>query len=104
MLSQLKLDTSVTSSNPGEDYPGEFMEYLRHYVDGKVIFTPGSGPAGGDTVAALDAAIRRELDAMLYYQELKNHVSDEDGKILDSIIDEERKHFQMLSEVRKKMS
>jgi rubrerythrin len=55
-----------------------------------------------DTVAALDFAIKRELDSILYYHEIKRFVSAAQHATLDQIIAEERKHFSMLSEIKKR--
>ena len=49
---------------------------------------------------ALDFAIQRELDSMLYYQEMKRFVDARQGSTVDLIIDEERKHFSILSKLR----
>jgi rubrerythrin len=89
---------------PAESYPGEYFAYLKDYMDGKVVFSADSNsdlPGIHETAAALDFAIQRELDSMLYYQELKAFVPQKDFRIVDTIIAEERKHFSILSEAKK---
>ncbi|MBA4419331.1 MAG: hypothetical protein C0392_15725 [Syntrophus sp. (in: bacteria)] len=94
----------VTSFYPPETYPGEYLAYLRDYMDGRIVFSREmgyelSGIQG--TAAALDFAIQREMDSILYYQELKAFVPGKDYGTLDAIIAEERKHFSVLSEAKK---
>jgi len=94
--------SQVTLYEPPEEYPGEYLAYLHNYIDGKVFFTNDSSmPKSIDTASALDYAIQREMDAILYYTELKPFVSANDQKTIDSIIDEERRHFAQLSEIKK---
>lgn len=90
---------------PAESYPGEYFAYLRNYIDGKAVFSANSAselPGIHSTIAALDFAIQRELDSMLFYQELKAFVPEKDFGIIDAIIAEERQHFATLSGVKKK--
>ncbi len=99
-----KFLSKVTLYEPTEDYPGEYLAYLHNYIDGKVFFTDEVSMAKGiDTASALEFAIQREMDAILYYTELKAFVSADDQKSIDAIIDEERKHFAQLSEIKKNL-
>jgi rubrerythrin len=92
--------------SPAESYEGEYGAYLRDYVDSNIIFTRDALDKElakvKDTLSALDFAIRRELDSMLYYHEIKRFVPATQHPVLDQIIDEERKHFSRLSEVKKR--
>ena len=98
--------TKVNWNDPPEGYPGEYMAYLRNHIDGKVFFTKENKATlteAGDLIKALDFAIARELDSILYYQELKTFVSSLDQKTLEAVIDEERKHVAQLSEAKKNL-
>lgn len=94
--------------NPPESYDGEYSSYLRDYVDSNIIFTREAMDKElakvKDTLTALDFAIRRELDSILYYHEIKRFVPVTQHATLDQIINEERKHFSKLSEVKKRYS
>jgi rubrerythrin len=94
--------------SPPESYKGEYDSYLRDYVDSNIIFTKEAMDKElskiKDTVSALDFAIRRELDSILYYHEIKRFVPSAQHMVLDQIIDEERKHFSVLSEIKKRYS
>jgi rubrerythrin len=85
-----------------EDYAGEYMAHLRGYIDGRVVFE-ADATAGGDALSAIDAAIQRELNSVLYYEGLKSFVPVENFEVLDHIIDEERRHFAQLSEIKHTM-
>ncbi len=56
-----------------------------------------------EIVSAIDFAIRRELDSIAYYQEIKIWVPAKDHHLVDTIIDEERKHFVKLIGFKKKL-
>jgi len=98
--------SQVTLFEPPEGYPGEYLAHLHNYIDGKIFFSPENKSAlseSSDVAKALDFAIQREMDAILYYQELKAFVPVDAYPILDKIIDEERKHFAQLSEAKKNL-
>jgi len=57
-----------------------------------------------DTASAIDFAIQRELDSILYYQESKQFVHENQQKLIDDIINEERKHFAVLSDLKKSLN
>lgn len=91
----------IEDYEPVESYPGEYFAYLRAYAD-NIIFTPQrmeKAIAGiSDAAAALEFAIDRELDSILYYQEVKNLVPKNQQGLIDKIIEEERRHFVKLTQ------
>jgi len=97
--------SQIESYDPPETYPGEYMEYLRNYLDNKVVFSSHAtkDEFGGvkDTLSALDFAINREVDSILYYSEAKNFVSKSQYGEIDKIITEERRHFAKLTEFKR---
>jgi rubrerythrin len=90
---------------PRETYSGEYMAYLRDHIDGRAVFKKDMKdsrlPAIHHTISAIDFAVQRELDSVLYYQEISGFVPEKHYKTVDSILQEERKHFARLSELRK---
>ncbi len=92
--------SKIEEYEPFESYPGEYFSYLRAYAD-NIIFTPERMEAEmnkiKDAASALKFAIDRELDSILYYQEVKNLVPKGQRELIDKIIDEERKHFMKLT-------
>ena len=99
-----KIETHV----PPESYPGEYGAYLHEYADNNLIFKKEVMDAEmariTDTLSAIDFAIRRELDSILYYHEIKGFIAEDQHESIDKIINEERKHFKTLSEIKKKYS
>jgi rubrerythrin len=90
---------------PPETFPGEYMAYLRDYIDGKSVFTEEKEAELSDvkgTLAALEFALQRELDSVLYYHEIKRFVSDSQHPVINGIIEEEWRHFRTLSKAREK--
>ena len=98
--------SKVEKHKPPENYPGEYGAYLRDYVDSNIVFTREAMDSElskvKDTLSAINFAIRSELDSILYYHEIKRFISESQHDSIDKIIDEERKHFETLSEIRKK--
>lgn len=100
-----KLLAGMDKSNPPESYEGEFGEYLRSYVDNNLIFTKEVMDKQlskiTNTSEALDFAIQRELDSILYYHEIKKLVPAAQHDALEKIIEEERQHFRSLTNMKK---
>jgi rubrerythrin len=96
----------MEKSNPPESYDGEYSAYLHSYVDNNIIFTKEAMDKElskiTDTIAAFDFAIRRELDSILYYHEIKKLVPAAQHGTIEQIIEEERKHFALLTEMKKR--
>jgi rubrerythrin len=97
--------SSLDQFQPHENYPGEYMEYLRNYAE-RIIFNKEKFQQEVEKItdieSALDFAIGRELDSILYYSEIKHVVLPARQKEIDAIIDEERNHFIKLSGLKKK--
>jgi rubrerythrin len=98
--------SELAEYTPHETYPDEYYLYLRAYVD-NIIFSPVKqarlvrdikGVAG-----ALDFAIQRELESILYYTEIKNFVSPDQQVLVNRIIAEERKHYWRLSDQKRRL-
>jgi rubrerythrin len=94
--------------SPPETYEGEYMAYLRDYIDEKAVFRKELKEdylrGGGDTLRAIAFALQRELDSISYYQEMKRYVPEIEHPLIDRIVGEERSHFKRLSELRKGMA
>ncbi|MCG6535190.1 MAG: ferritin family protein [Syntrophales bacterium LBB04] len=100
-----RLLSSLGEYNPPETYEGEYLAYLKDFIDGKAIFKDhpkiGQLTKASSIPGALDFAIQRELDSILYYQEIKKLVDVRRADAIDLIIGEERKHFALLSKLRR---
>ncbi|MFQ3675173.1 MAG: ferritin family protein [Endomicrobiia bacterium] len=92
----------IENYKPEEIYPEEYFSYLKSYVD-NIIFNSKKAEelkVNFDTIAAINFAIQRELDSILYYLEMKNFVSKSYIKQIDKIVEEERKHFLKLTDLK----
>jgi rubrerythrin len=89
-----------------EDYPEEYYNYLNAYAE-KIIFSnqrlDEEIGAIQDSGAALNFAIKAELEAVLYYEEIKKMVGKKDQEIIDQIIAEERRHFVQLTKLERSL-
>lgn len=90
---------------PPEKYPGEYCQYLTAYSENLVFSDEEFNREMKkiDTVAdAIEFAIDKELQSILYYLEMQNLVPegpqrDEIGKL----VEEERRHYLRLSEAKR---
>ncbi len=91
---------------PTISYPDEYFEYLRAYTD-NIIFTKDALEKEvskiKDAKTACDFGIRRELDSILYYQDIKSLVPKKKSHLIDNIISEERRHFLKLTQMKKEL-
>ena len=92
----------VESYQPEENFPEEYFLYLKSYAD-NIIFNSKSEEElkkHFDTIGAINFAIQRELDSILYYLEAKSFVPKTQSHLVDKIVEEERKHFVKLTELK----
>jgi len=91
-----------------ERYSGEYLEYLRAYVDDKIVFNKGDVDRElgevKDARSAIEFAMRREMEAILYFLEMKNLVSKGQQNSIEKIVEEERRHFTILSHAQKSLA
>lgn len=96
--------SKIEKYQPPESYPGEYFAYLRAYAD-NIIFTHKNldNELAGitDALAAIEFAMRREVDAILYYLEVKNFIPEDQHNVIYKVIDEERSHYLKLTELKK---
>ena len=87
-----------------ETYPGEYLAYLRNHIDHSAVFNKQADQEFAhicDTRAAIDFAINREMDSILYYSEIRQLIPASGQPLIDDIVAEERKHFMKLTEFKK---
>lgn len=98
--------SKIDTFEPYESYPGEYFSYLRAYAN-NIIFSEKTFEVKleqiADALSAIDFAIKAELDSILYYQEIKKLVPEKKHAQIDEIIDEERRHFVKLTDIKNKL-
>lgn len=101
-----KMEAKLGKIDLPESYPGEFYNYMESYMK-NIVFPVESIDDEIEKIAnleeALDYAIRREMDSILYYKEIKELVPDSEKSFVDGVINEERCHFIRLSEKKRKI-
>jgi rubrerythrin len=86
-------------ANPQDD---EYMNYVKGLIDSKRTAKPISSEQLQDPIQALNYAIAREHDAVLFYTGLKQYVPKESHHKVDEIIHEEMRHASILTAVKEK--
>lgn len=86
-----------------ETYPGEYQAYMKA-LSGECVFTQNllreRIDKGFETPGELlDFALRIEKDSIILYTEMKENVLRKQSA-LDEVINEERKHFILISEIK----
>jgi rubrerythrin len=98
--------SKIDTFEPYESYPGEYFSYLRAYAN-NIIFSEKTFEVKleqiADALSAIDFAIKAELDSILYYQEIKKLVPEKKHVQIDEIIEEERRHFVKLTDIKNKI-
>jgi rubrerythrin len=93
--------SEIVEYRPPESFQGEYLAYLRDYIDNKAVFTKYVKDQQlsdvHDILSAVSFAMQRELDSILYYQETKQFLSEKHHEIINRIIEEERRHFAKLA-------
>jgi rubrerythrin len=98
--------SKLESYEPPETYPGEYFAYLRAYAD-SLVFSPEEVAEEleelYDVDEAVEFAMEREIESILYYIEAKSLVPKSQADALDKIIAEERRHYLKLVDVKKSL-
>jgi rubrerythrin len=101
-----EMASGLEAYEPPESYPGEYLAYLRAYADNLVF------PADQmeeeledmyDVDEAVEFALQREVESILYYIEARGLVPKAQADALDEIVAEERRHYLKLVEVKKSL-
>jgi rubrerythrin len=91
---------------PPESYPGEYCNYVRAYAD-NLVFPEDKMEASFSKITtvedALEFAIQKEIESILYYLEMKNFVPASQREEIDRIIEEERLHYLRLSDLKRNL-
>ena len=84
-------------------YPEEYFAYL-HALANNMIFNKDLDKEISRVKSRDDAlkfAMQQEWEAILYYQEIRKLVPDDEKQHIDKLIEEEREHFLKLTEYQK---
>ena len=95
---------AVGQYQPPQDYAEEYMLYLKSLVDSSVFSNISEAQQKAEKVTseieATDTGIQAEKDSILFYTEMQNFVRQPDQKIVRNIIEEEKAHLRMFSQLK----
>lgn len=98
-------DNQRTDSQPDE-YNEDMQAYMDSVVDDRLYSGIDSESFVQKAIDSKDVfrlAIGFEKDAILYFREFLPYVSDEDKKIVEDLIDEEKGHIRFLADMEKQI-
>jgi len=95
---------SIQKYEPPESYAQEYVAYMRSLADGYVFTRANSGKEIGNKVKsekeAIDLGLGFEKDSILFYEGMKKAVPDFDLKIIDELIAQEKRHLELLAQLK----
>ncbi|HVP56897.1 MAG TPA: ferritin family protein [bacterium] len=98
--------SKLETYEPAETYPGEYFAYLRAYAD-SLIFSPDEVDEELEDIFDVDEAVEfameREIESILYYLEAKSLVPASQAEAIDRIVAEERRHYLKLVELKRSL-
>lgn len=97
-----KIAVAHKDPDKGMEISEEYAEYLDQFAS-DILFNKEDIAMVGNLKDAIEVAKKQELDAMLFYSDIKNHVSADYIGAVEQIIAEERKHFTKLGDLQKKL-
>ena len=98
---------SVRRHEPPESYPQEYFSYMRA-IAGQYLFAENDEikerTANVDTEKeAIDVSLGFEKDSILLYQEMKRMIAEDDRRLIDEIITQEKDHISKLWALRTRL-
>ena len=97
-----KMEDSAGKSYTVESYPGEEAAYLKSLAD-SILFTPDKVremAVKADEKEALDLALGFEKDAVLFYTDMMGIVRDQDKKIVEWVVGQEKTHIKRILDLK----
>jgi rubrerythrin len=103
LFTELKQEVASDSPAEGFDpYVAEATQYLKAMANTEVFKKPDEGEklAGEvfDEKNALDIAIDREKDSIIFYYEMQKMIREKDSHVVENLIDQEKDHLKRLTE------
>lgn len=97
----------ITTYEPNENFPEDYFAYLKAFAD-NIVFVKENYIVDLKNITtiqdAFDYAMKRELDTVHFFLEMKNLVPKSEQSHIDKIIGEEREHFLKLYQMKNKLS
>jgi rubrerythrin len=101
-----EIKKSIKATEATDSYPGEMGEYTKSLLDDtlyKEVSPSEFSKNITSPLVAIQYGITFEKDAILFFNELMPHSSDETKKAIKQLINEEKQHMVYLSELKEKV-
>jgi rubrerythrin len=99
--------TGLGGHKPAEEYPGQYLAYLRVLTDNRAFPDPKAAYKAAqqcrDDAAALALAIRFERDTLMLMNEMRHLVPAKDAPIVKQLAEEEQSHLVTLTEAQQRL-
>ncbi len=99
---------SVKRYEPQEAYPGEYFAYMNTLASEYVFTQKDKGREIAKKIKsdreALEMGIGFEKDSILFYIGIKEAVPEDEHRIIDELIIQEKEHLKKLTELKKEIS
>jgi rubrerythrin len=99
ILSAVKMEQT-----PGVSEDTEYEEYVKEMIDSGRKTKQITEVEMQDVKLAVNFALERERDAVVFYTSIKNYLASAERKHVEVIIAEELRHMVMLTNLRKKIA
>lgn len=100
------MKSEIDEDKKMETYPEEYISFVESYIS-NVVFPDDDAEKTvkkvDDPLDAVNFAIKAELDSILFYHETMPLMAMSHHKTINRIIEEERKHFMDLLDIKKKL-
>lgn len=97
----------VVKYEPAESYPGEYFAYMNTLASDYVFTQKDKGSAMAKKTKndkeAINMGIGFEKDSILIYEGMKKVVLENEHKIIESLIEQEKNHLKKLLDLKKEI-
>ena len=98
-----KLAVKYKDPELGLEIDSEYSEYFEEF-EKDIMFNNKDLKIIGNLKDAIEIAKKQELNTLLFYSDVRNRVLNEHRTAIDEIISEERRHFNKLDNLLKKLN
>ncbi len=106
-IHEATFESMLTDQDIEAETPSENRDYIQALIDGAVFtddFITSEMAEQADTdLKALELAISAEKDSILFYYELRDVLPQSMASLVNTILDEEKRHLEQLTAIRKNL-
>ena len=99
----LKIAADYRNSESEVEISSGLQKFYKKFSS-EVLYNDAEFESVTDMKQALEKAKKQEIDAQLFYSELRKHINKSHHGIVDRIISEEQKHYKKISDLQKTLN